>query len=697
MLYLHRIQLSNYLSSLNLLLYHKTLPMKRFIILCCCLMTTLMVYAETLVSGGKNRNMIVYAPSNLPSNRPLLISMHGASQDANYQRNQANYEAVADTAKFVVVYPDGEGNMWDLGGMKDINFLLDIIEEMHRRYSIDKNRVYLSGFSMGGMMTYYAANKIADRIAAFAPCSGYPMGGPNATSSRPIPILHVHGTSDDVCSYTPVQQHINAWVNRNGCKTTPKVEKPKSGPSNTTAELYRYTDGLEGVEVAHLKLPGKGHWHSNDPVMALTNVEIWNFVSRWSLTPGPELVSVSPEEGSFDMSVQDDRTFVFQFDKPIDCSKVKCSMSEGTGSINLQLAETGFSETITFTIPANQKPKEVEYRLQVREVYAEDGSKASTSYFHYTYGIEEVGEEMHIDTLLVQDWYGMQSAIGEGIPFGWHRVNSNSDGSKDEKFSGDANTGGVRMKYFQPGGDFDAGMYFSSREYNQATLTYGENAPYLLPLTRGHYQVSMRSVYWNDGARNNQISFGLSFINTKNSTSVYSSPSLTPSGCMSENTAQQVKGSKAHELDFEVTVNTNYLLQYNISAGWDGVIISAPVVTRQPSQADRYKGEFLRTLHRAQKLLATANDGTHPDYAIQASVLEAVIAQYEQFFSTSPSAYETARLALLEAMSPLQPLSIREIQTITNYRKQIVDLFGRSNAVPTHGLFVIDGKKVMMR
>lgn len=260
--------------------------MKKFIytLLILCLGVLTSQAQETLVSSGRNRNIIVYAPNGIPANRPLLISLHGMNQSAAYQKGQADYAAVADTAKFVVVYPDGEGGGWDLGGDKDIKFITDIIDAMANRYKIDRNRVYLSGFSMGGMMTYYAMTKIADKIAAFAPVSGYNMGGPNATSSRPIPILHVHGTGDDVCTYGPVQSHIDAWVKRNKCNTTPQVSKPLSGPANTNAEMRRYRNGENGVEVAHLVLPGKGHWHSNDPAVAMTNVEVWNFCKRWSLS-----------------------------------------------------------------------------------------------------------------------------------------------------------------------------------------------------------------------------------------------------------------------------------------------------------------------------------------------------------------------------------------------------------------------------
>lgn len=665
------------------------------VLLCCAISMA----QETFVSGGRNRTMIVYAPTDLPQNRPLLISMHGMNQDANYQRNQANYEAVADTAKFVVVYPNGEGNAWDISGTKDINFILDIIDEMHRRYSIDKNRVYLSGFSMGGMMTYHAMTKIADRIAAFAPVSGYPMGGPNATSSRPIPIMHVHGTGDDVCVYSSVQSHLDAWVKRNGCNSTPRTQKPATGPSNTTAEIIRYTNGLEGVEVAHLKLPDKGHWHSNDPAMAMTNREIWNFVSRWSLTPGPELLSVSPEDDSFDLSPTDDRTFTFTFDKPINCSKAKLSLSDGSSGLMTQLAETGFSTTLTFTIAAGKTPKNVEYRTQLTEIYGEDGSKGANHIFHHTYGVQEVGETLRTDTLLAEEWYSQQEAIGEGIPVGWHRINSNADGSKDEKTSGSANTGGARMKYFVPGGDFDAGLYFSSRDYNQATFTYGETAPYTISLTRGRYNLSFRSVYWNDGARNNSINFGCSVIRSSTGASTYSSPSLTPTGCMSEKTDKQITGSKLHELSFEVLTADKYLLQYSIAAGWDGVVLGPPTLTRRPTPAELYKGEFLRTLHKAQAMLALLEGNEDAQYAEQIAKLRGTITKHETLVSTAPSVYEAARLELLEAMLPLQTLSIGSTPTAEVHKGTgLFDLYGRrTESIQKAGLYINNGKKIFIK
>ena len=163
---------------------------------------------EKLKVGGTEREYKIYVPKDLGAKRPLLISCHGMNQDAAYQMGMLDIQSVADTAKFVTVFPEGINKSWDISGNRDINFILAIIDEMVEKYDIDRGRVYLSGFSMGGMFTYHAMNKIADRIAAFAPISGYPMGGATASPNvRPIPIIHTHGTSDDVVTFSNVQKN----------------------------------------------------------------------------------------------------------------------------------------------------------------------------------------------------------------------------------------------------------------------------------------------------------------------------------------------------------------------------------------------------------------------------------------------------------------------------------------------------------
>jgi len=267
---------------------------------------------QKITVNGTQRSMLVYAPSGLENNRPLLISLHGMGQSAEYQQGMAKWEEVADTAKFVVVYPSTVGTTWDISGTSDLDFIEAIINEMSNKYSIDLKRVYLSGFSMGGMMTYHAANNLADKIAAFAPVSGYMTEDHN--SSRAIPLIHTHGTADDVVpceagnsgstgAFFPGCQAIaEGWADRNNCDATPVSTTPYPvGTSNTNVKKV-WKNGDCDTEVALIKITGKGHWHSNDPAGVHTTREIWNFIRRFSLDCGQlsnfSVSFTAPEEGT---------------------------------------------------------------------------------------------------------------------------------------------------------------------------------------------------------------------------------------------------------------------------------------------------------------------------------------------------------------------------------------------------------------
>jgi poly(3-hydroxybutyrate) depolymerase len=264
---------------------------------------------EKLKVGGTEREYKIYVPNDLGANRPLLISCHGMNQDAAYQMGMLDIKSVADTAKFVTVFPEGINKSWDISGNRDINFVLAIIDEMVDKYDIDRGRVYLSGFSMGGMFTYHAMNKIADRIAAFAPISGYPMGGATANPNvRPIPIIHTHGTSDDVVTFSNVQKNLNVWIKHNGCPETAEVTKRYRNAAHITRHVWG--PGNDDVEVVLMEMAGKGHWISNDNGVK-TGDEIWRFCSRYSIeAAGPvEKPQILPEKRFASLEEAEGKTF----------------------------------------------------------------------------------------------------------------------------------------------------------------------------------------------------------------------------------------------------------------------------------------------------------------------------------------------------------------------------------------------------
>ena len=122
--------------------------MKKFIIAILLLTAGLLpTKADNITVDGTSRSYIAYAPQNLGENRPLFIFCHGSGQDANYMLNtqfrdtqnperKISIENVCDTAKFVIVFPNGIGNQWDISGNRDINFVKALIDKMvtHGRY-----------------------------------------------------------------------------------------------------------------------------------------------------------------------------------------------------------------------------------------------------------------------------------------------------------------------------------------------------------------------------------------------------------------------------------------------------------------------------------------------------------------------------------------------------------------------------------
>lgn len=232
-------------------------------------------YKKMTVSG---RDIHVYAPSNLKAKSPLLISCHGMDQDPSYQQENTHWEEVADTAGFVVVYPRGGTGMstWDISGDKDTKWVTEIIAQMVSEYDIDTKRVYLSGFSMGGMFTYNAMSKIADKIAAFAPTSGTNVMGASK-AQRPVPIIHPHGTSDDILYYNQVENFIKNYRDQFHCPDKAEVQDnyPHQGEKAT---MYTWGPCDQGVYIKHMKLEGRGHMPSKNEVS-----DIWNFLKQWTV------------------------------------------------------------------------------------------------------------------------------------------------------------------------------------------------------------------------------------------------------------------------------------------------------------------------------------------------------------------------------------------------------------------------------
>ena len=257
--------------------------------------------AQIILHNGINREYVLYIPDSYNgfSKVPMLFNFHGFGESASEFMNYADMRSLAELYNFVLVYPQGSclngSSHWNAcptGGdnksnADDFGFVEAIINEILSQYNVDIERIYSIGYSNGGMMAYGLANYKSDLIAAVASVSGA-MLDCIGTTIHPMPIVHLHGTYDDVIPYNgsndwrSVQSTLYHWVNLNNTKRTPSISSENI--DGMTIEHYSYEQGDRSVSVDHYKYIGGGHvWFSATFQSQNTSELIWNFVSRYDI------------------------------------------------------------------------------------------------------------------------------------------------------------------------------------------------------------------------------------------------------------------------------------------------------------------------------------------------------------------------------------------------------------------------------
>ena len=167
----------------------------------------------TIVSSGQKREYLLHVPPGYDRTRPtpLVISLHGAMNWPALQMRVSQWNRVADENGFLVVYPSGTGavgKIWFMEGartpsrMPDVRFIAELIDTLEAAYNIDATRIYASGFSNGGGMTFVLSCTLADRIAAFGAVSAAQyLPWSWCPDSQPVPMIAFHGTADRIVSY----------------------------------------------------------------------------------------------------------------------------------------------------------------------------------------------------------------------------------------------------------------------------------------------------------------------------------------------------------------------------------------------------------------------------------------------------------------------------------------------------------------
>ena len=291
--------------------------MKRVLLICFALLTAMSCKNEdkdaskssdysnsnsnTILHDGLNREYVLYVPSSYDGNTPvpLFFNFHGFGGRASDYMNEADMRSVAESETFILVYPQGStlngSSHWNAcptGGdnkstADDLGFTEAMLTEISTNYTIDPQRVYAAGYSNGGMMAYGLAHYKSNIIAAVASVSGTMLdclGGAN----HPMPVLHMHGTSDGVLpyngnsDYSAAQTVLDYWIDFNNTTTTPIVSSETN--AGTTIEHYIYAQGDNDVSVEHYKYINGDHvWFNTTYQGKSTGQLIWEFVSNYDL------------------------------------------------------------------------------------------------------------------------------------------------------------------------------------------------------------------------------------------------------------------------------------------------------------------------------------------------------------------------------------------------------------------------------
>jgi polyhydroxybutyrate depolymerase len=212
------------------------------------------------------------------------------------------FDAAALREGFVVAYPAGLDRSWNGGtccgpsaraDVDDVGFVATLIGRLVEQLDLDTRRIFVTGFSNGGMLAYRLAAERPDLVAAIAPVASGML--PPAVPSAPVSVLVIHGTHDlnapygggvgprslSGVAYPPVRDVVERWVAACGCAPSPRVDR--------TGEVLRKTwsDGEHGTEVGLVTVEGCGHtWPGgrslagviDPPGTALdATAEIWRF------------------------------------------------------------------------------------------------------------------------------------------------------------------------------------------------------------------------------------------------------------------------------------------------------------------------------------------------------------------------------------------------------------------------------------
>lgn len=251
---------------------------------------------HTIETSGGQRCFLLYIPETPEANQPLplIINLHGFSSNPHGQQFFSNLNSAAGNSSAVVVYPQGTGfpQRWNAdpsfsrGGADDVGFIRELIDHLTTQLRIDRQRIFVSGFSNGGAMTLRLACELSDQIAAISTVSAPVSSALLACQpERPVALIAFHGTRDPIVPYagrgrdewvlpffrqghmptptlTATELWVEQWAAYNLCSLPPSQQS-----QGDAIERVHYSDCSQDAEVILYTVVDGGHtWPGGRPI-----------------------------------------------------------------------------------------------------------------------------------------------------------------------------------------------------------------------------------------------------------------------------------------------------------------------------------------------------------------------------------------------------------------------------------------------
>lgn len=201
--------------------------------------------AKSIVYQGVTRTWYEYVPASYKGKRavPLVIALHGYSDTGDKFATVSEWMPKADQEGFIAVFPNGglivgqdfgwNAFVYNGAAPDDVGFLQAMITQLESDYKINKERIYMAGFSNGAAMAGTFAAVHTSVLAAIAPVSSgwlTSFGIPETVMhpDAPIPVWVWRGTAETFMngSLTNVvqdEQQVDFWRTLDGDSPTPQV------------------------------------------------------------------------------------------------------------------------------------------------------------------------------------------------------------------------------------------------------------------------------------------------------------------------------------------------------------------------------------------------------------------------------------------------------------------------------------------